>query len=69
MDNTAQSAAELAAAFDALMQWVEKGVKPAPPSIAASCERLPQPCRTVPLSPGVRAEPYHTRFARAPAAH
>jgi len=38
--HTAQSATELPAAFDALMQWIEKGVKPTPVTIAAACERL-----------------------------
>ena len=38
--HTAQSAPELAAGIDALMQWIEKGVKPTAQSIAARCEQL-----------------------------
>jgi hypothetical protein len=67
--HTAQSAAELAAAFDALMQWIEKGVKPAPSSIAAACTRLSAshagPCR---YRTDYEPKPYHTRFARSTAA-
>jgi hypothetical protein len=37
--HTGQSPAELAAALDALMQWIDKGDKPTPQSIAAACER------------------------------
>jgi hypothetical protein len=37
--HTGQSEPELAAALDALMQWIEKGVRPTPQSIAAGCER------------------------------
>jgi hypothetical protein len=37
-EHTGQSAPELAAALDALMQWIEKGVKPTPQTIAAGCE-------------------------------
>ena len=67
--HTAQSAAELAAAFDALMQWIEKSVKPAPSSIAAACTRLSAvhagPCR---YRPDYEPKPYNTRFARSTAA-
>jgi hypothetical protein len=35
-----QSAPELVAALDALMQWIEKGVKPTPQTIAVGCEQL-----------------------------
>jgi hypothetical protein len=38
-EHTGQSAPELAAALDALMLWIEKGVKPTPQTIAATCER------------------------------
>src|SRR5262249_12896268 len=37
--HTAQSAPELAAGLDALMQWIEKGAKPTAQSIAAGCEQ------------------------------
>jgi hypothetical protein len=67
--HTAQSAAELAAAFDALMQWVEKGVKPTPQSIAAACTRLGAthagPCS---YRPEYEPKPYNTRYARSAAA-
>jgi hypothetical protein len=38
--HTAQSAPELAAGLDALMQWIDKGMKPTAQSIAAGCEQL-----------------------------
>jgi hypothetical protein len=67
--HTAQSAAELAAAFDALMQWIEKGVKPTPVAIAGACERLRAthagPCR---YRPEYEPKPYNTRYARSAAA-
>jgi alpha-beta hydrolase superfamily lysophospholipase len=48
-EHTAQSAAELAAALDGLMQWIETGRRPSPRSVAAACEslkaRLAGPCR------------------------
>jgi alpha-beta hydrolase superfamily lysophospholipase len=47
--HTAQSDPEIAAALDALMQWVEKGTRPSPQSIAGACKSLsatvPGPCR------------------------
>lgn len=64
--HTAQSAAELAAAFDALMQWIEKGVKPTPVTIAAACARVSAahagPCR---YRPEYEPKPYNTRYARS----
>ncbi len=67
--HTAQSAAELAAAFDALMQWIEKGVKPTPQSLAAACVHLSAahagPCR---YRPEYEPRPYNTRYARSEAA-
>ena len=64
--HTAQSWAELAAAIDALMQWVDKSVKPTPQSIAASCEKLRSayegPCR---YHPAYEPKPYATRYARS----
>lgn len=67
--HTAQSAAELAAAFDALMQWIEKGVKPAPSAIAAAGTRLSTsigtirgPCR---YHPEYEPKPYNARYARS----
>jgi hypothetical protein len=61
--HTAQSAPELAAGLDALMQWIDKGAKPTPQSIAAGCERLRAsldgPCR---YRPDYRPQPYATRY-------
>jgi hypothetical protein len=62
-EHTGQSAPELAAALDALMQWVEKGVKPTPQTIAAGCERwrgtFDGLCR---YHPEFFPKPYGTRF-------
>jgi hypothetical protein len=67
-DHTAQSAPELAASFDALLAWVEKGVKPTPQSIAARCNELRAtfegPCR---YHPEFTPKPYNTRYARGAA--
>lgn len=64
--HTAQSAPELAAAFDALMQWIDKEVKPTAQTIAAACERLRAthdgPCR---YRPQYEPRPYNTRYARS----
>lgn len=66
--HTAQSAPELAASIDALMQWVEKGTKPTAQSIASACGTLAAkyagPCR---YHPDYQPKPYNTRFARAAA--
>jgi hypothetical protein len=66
--HTAQSAPELAAALDALMQWIDKGTKPTAQSIAAGCERLRAslegPCRYRPeYAPKTYATRYYTREA------
>ena len=37
-EHTAQSDAEIAAALDSLMQWIESGTRPSPQSVAAACE-------------------------------
>ncbi|HEY6254207.1 MAG TPA: hypothetical protein VIY51_00260 [Xanthobacteraceae bacterium] len=62
-EHTGQSAPELAAALDGLMQWIEKGVKPTPQSVAAACERwrgsFDGPCR---YHPDFSPKPYGTRF-------
>ena len=67
--HTGQSAPELGAALDALMQWIEKGVKPTPQAIAAGCERLRAtyegPCG---YQPEFSPKPYSTRYARTAAA-
>ena len=67
-EHAAQSPPELAAGLDALMQWIEKGDKPTPQSIAASCGQLRAsydgPCR---YHPDYEPKPYSTRFARAAA--
>jgi hypothetical protein len=61
--HTGQSAPEIAAAIDALMQWIEKSAKPTPQSIAAACERLRTsidgPCR---YHPEFTPKSFNTRF-------
>jgi hypothetical protein len=61
--HTAQSAPELAAGLDALMQWIDKGAKPTAQSIAAACEQLRTsldgPCR---YRPEYAPPPYATRY-------
>lgn len=63
--HAAQSPPEMAAAFDALVQWIEKGTKPSPQSIAAACEQMRAtysgPCR---YDPDYEPKPFNTRFAR-----
>jgi hypothetical protein len=58
-----QSAPELAAALDALMQWIDRGTKPTPQSIAAGCDALRAslegPCR---WHPEFTPKPYATRY-------
>jgi pimeloyl-ACP methyl ester carboxylesterase len=48
-EHTGQSAPEIAAALDSLMQWIEGGTKPSPQSVAAACADLRAslggPCR------------------------
>jgi hypothetical protein len=62
-EHTGQSAPELAAALDGLMQWIEKGTKPTPQSVAAACERwratFDGPCG---YHPDFSPKPYGTRF-------
>ena len=64
--HTAQSAPELAASLDALMQWIEKGTKPSPQSIASSCGQMRAtydgPCR---YHPDYEVKPLSTRYARS----
>ncbi len=64
--HTAQSAPELAASIDALMQWIEKDTKPSPQSIAASCGQLRAtydgPCR---YHPDYEVKALNTRYARS----
>jgi len=61
--HTGQSAPELAAALDALMQWIDKGTKPSGQSIASDCEAmrasLDGPCR---YHPEFTPKPYSTRY-------
>jgi hypothetical protein len=63
--HTGQSAPEIAAALDSVMQWVEQGTKPTPQAIATSCEQLRAsldgPCR---YHPEFTPKPYNTRYAR-----
>lgn len=67
--HTAQSAPELAASIEALMQWIEQGTKPTAQSIAALCERMRTshdgPCR---YRPEFVPKAYETRYARGAAA-
>jgi alpha-beta hydrolase superfamily lysophospholipase len=48
-EHTAQSAPEIAAALDQLMQWIETGKRPSPQTVAAACKNLSAslagPCR------------------------
>jgi pimeloyl-ACP methyl ester carboxylesterase len=48
-EHTAQSAPEIAAALDGLMQWIETGRRPSPQTVAVACENLKAslagPCR------------------------
>jgi hypothetical protein len=64
-EHTGQSAPEITAALDALMQWIEKGVKPGPQAVATACERwrasYDGPCR---YRPDFQPKPYSTRYAR-----
>ena len=64
--HTGQSAPELAASIDALMQWIEKGTSPSPQSIASSCTQLRAsyegPCR---YHPEYEPKPLSTRYARS----
>jgi hypothetical protein len=61
--HTGQSAPELAAALDGLMQWIEKGEKPTAQSIAAACLKFRAsydgPCS---YHPDYSPRPYATRF-------
>jgi hypothetical protein len=61
--HTGQSAPELAAALDAVVQWVEKGTKPSAQSILAACEAMKAtfegPCA---WHPEFTPKPYSTRF-------
>jgi hypothetical protein len=58
-----QSEAELAAAIDGLVQWIEKGTKPSPQGITDACAQwqatLKGPCR---YHPDYTPKPYATRF-------
>ena len=58
-----QSAPELAAALDGLMQWIDRGTNPSAQSIAAECEAmrasLDGPCR---YHPDFTPKPYNTRY-------
>lgn len=61
--HTGQSAPELAAALDGLMQWIANGTKPSPQSIASACQELRAslegPCR---WHPEFTPKPYSTRY-------
>jgi pimeloyl-ACP methyl ester carboxylesterase len=64
-EHTAQSDAEIAAALDSLMQWIESGTHPSPQSIATACEnlrvKLTGPCR---YRPDFEPKGYATTGAR-----
>jgi hypothetical protein len=69
--HTAQSAPELAAGLEALMQWIDKGTKPTAQTIAAGCEQmrasLDGPCRYRPeYAPQPYAKRYYAREAAMP---
>lgn len=65
--HTGQSAPELAASIDALIQWIDKGIKPTPQSIAATCERLRAAYDGLcGFHPEFAPKSYSTRYARAP---
>lgn len=61
--HAAQSPPEVAGAMNALVQWLDKGTKPTPQSIADACgkmhERYDGPCR---FHPDYMPKPYNTRF-------
>lgn len=61
--HTGQSEPEMAAAIDALMNWIVKGTKPTPQAIADSCKqfalRYEGPCR---YHPDFQPNPLSTRF-------
>jgi hypothetical protein len=66
--HTAQSAPELAAALDAVMQWIEKGTKPMPQAIAAACAQLRTSLEgRCSYHPEFEPKPYGTRYARGAA--
>ena len=48
-EHTGQSAPEIAAALNDLMQWIKTGTRPTPQSVAAACGKLAAsltgPCR------------------------
>ena len=64
-EHTAQSDAEIAAALDSLMQWIESGTHPSPQSVATACENLrvnlTGPCR---YRPDFEPKGYATTGAR-----
>jgi len=64
-EHTAQSAPEIAAALDGLMQWIETGTRPSPKSVAAACASLSTslagPCR---YHPEFEPKGYATAGAR-----
>jgi alpha-beta hydrolase superfamily lysophospholipase len=61
--HAAQSPPEVAGAMNQIVQWIEKGTKPTPQSIADACgkirERYEGPCR---FHPDYVAKGYNTRF-------
>jgi hypothetical protein len=61
--HTGQSAPELVAVLDSLMQWIEKGAKPTAASISEACIKSQPsydgPCR---YHPDYSPKPYATRF-------
>jgi hypothetical protein len=63
-EHTGQSAPEIAAALDSLMQWIERGTKPSPQLVAAACADLRAslrgPCR---YHPEYEPEGYKTADA------
>jgi hypothetical protein len=63
--HTSQGPSELGATLQSVVQWIEKGTKPTPQSILATCEQLRAtlggPCN---WKPEFQPNPYNTRYAR-----
>jgi hypothetical protein len=63
--HTAQSATELGAGLELLMQWIDKGTKPSPLAIGAKCEEMRRTldglCR---YHPEYEPKPYSSTYAR-----
>ena len=66
--HAAQSAPEVAAAINALVQWIDKGTKPTPQSIAAMCDQMrPTYDGRCSYHPEYQPKSFDTRFYPRPA--